>query len=257
MQKQISLLAVAGCMVWYSCAGSRADGKGEDVGSHFDRGMEFYEKGKYVRAKEIFENVLIRGRHTDLGDDAQFYLAQSYFRNKEYLMAISEYERLVRQMSYSPYVEESRFRICESYASLSPEYYHDQAYTVRAIERFQEFIEDYPNSEYREQSVESIRTLRAKMAEKLYESAILYVKMEEYASAILYLEQLLESYYDTEIADHARVKMVQAYVQAGEKDEAVSFLNENETRFSDDTLLKEARGIIDAAETKSKGNGNS
>ncbi|MFQ6616030.1 MAG: outer membrane protein assembly factor BamD [Fidelibacterota bacterium] len=257
MQNQIFLLALAGCLVWSSCAGSRTDENRDDLVSRFDRGKEFYEKGKYIRAKEIFEDVLIRGRHTDLGDDAQFFLAQSYFFNKEYLLAINEYDRLVRQMSYSPYVEESRFRICESYARLSPRYYHDQAYTVKAISAFQEFIEDYPGSEYREESDRSIQALRAKMARKLYESAILYVKMEEYDSAVLYLEQLLESYYDTQFADRARLKMVQAHVLAGDKDRAEAFLNGNESRFNDHRILREARQFIDSVQGKTEENEDS
>ncbi|MFQ6676634.1 MAG: outer membrane protein assembly factor BamD [Fidelibacterota bacterium] len=249
MQKQIFLLAAAGCLLWYSCAGTRVDEEVDDLAARFDRGMELYNKEKYYRAREIFEDVLIRGRHTDLGDDAQFYLAQSYFYNKEYLMAINEYDRLVRQMGYSPYVEESRFRICESYARLSPKYYHDQAYTLKAIEKFQEFIEDYPRSQYRKQSVESIRILRDKMARKLYESAVLYVKMEEYDSAVLYLEQLLESYYDTGFADRARLKMVETHILAGHPDRAEAFLDSNESKFKDDTILKEARQIIGSVKT--------
>lgn len=244
-------------MLWYACAGSRSDEKHDEINSRFDRGVELYEKGKYYRAQETFEDVLIRGRHTDLGDDAQYYLAQSYFHNKEYLMAIEEYERLVRQMSYSPYVEESRFRICESYTRLSPKYFHDQAYTEKAIDKFQEFIEDYPNSQYREISTQSIRTLREKMARKLYESAILYIKTEDYASSLLYLGQVLESYYDTDFADQARLKIVETHIRAGHREKAKAFLNENESRFNDDKLLKEARHIVESAKAETEKNRDS
>ena len=38
-------------------------------------------------------------------------------------------------MGYSPYVEDARFKICEAYSIESPRYYHDQEYTLKALER--------------------------------------------------------------------------------------------------------------------------
>ena len=61
----------------------------EDIEVQFERAKKFLEKKKYFRAQEEFNNLVIRGTHTDLGDDAQFYLAESYYLNKEYLLALS------------------------------------------------------------------------------------------------------------------------------------------------------------------------
>ena len=46
----------------------------EDLQVQFDRAMNYLEKKRYMRAQEEFNSVAIRGLHTDLGDDAQFYL---------------------------------------------------------------------------------------------------------------------------------------------------------------------------------------
>ena len=43
---------------------------------------------------------LIRGTGTDLGDDAQYYLGEAFFRNEEYLLAVAEYEKLTRRMGF-------------------------------------------------------------------------------------------------------------------------------------------------------------
>ena len=73
----------------------------EDLQVQFDRAMNYLEKKRYLRAQEEFNSVAIRGLHTDLGDDAQFYLGESYFLNKEYILAIPEYDRLIRRMGFS------------------------------------------------------------------------------------------------------------------------------------------------------------
>ena len=47
--------------------------------------MENLEREKYLQAQTDFKYVVMRGTGTDLGDDAQYYLGESYFKNKEYL----------------------------------------------------------------------------------------------------------------------------------------------------------------------------
>ena len=84
-----------------------------DVDTQFEKAKGYLDKKKYLRAQEEFNNLVIRGTHTELGDDSQFYLAESYFLNKEYLLAIAEYDRLIRRMGFSPYVEKSRWRVCQ------------------------------------------------------------------------------------------------------------------------------------------------
>ena len=108
--------------------------------------MENLEREKYLQAQTDFKYVVMRGTGTDLGDDAQYYLGEAYFRNKEYLLAVAEYEKLTRRMGFSPFVEDARFKICEAYRIESPKYYHDQEYTKKSLERYQEFLDDFPES---------------------------------------------------------------------------------------------------------------
>ena len=60
---------------------------------------------------------------------------------------------------------------------------------------------------------EMIQELRSKLAKKVYESANLYVKLQEYESAIIYLNSLLDIYYDTSWADEGRLLYVQLYLK--------------------------------------------
>ena len=251
MKPDFPLILCFVLIILSGCSQSKVDLTADDLQERYDRGKKFLEKRKYYRAQQEFEYVLLRGSHTELGDDAQYYLAESYFLNKEYLLAISEYDRLIRQMSYSPYVEDSRFRICQSYEKKSPKFYHDQEYTESALEKLQEFIEDYPTSEHSEEAIQIIRSLRSKLAKKQFEAAILYIKMEEYDSAINYLQDLLASYYDTDHADLARQKIVDAHLRAGRIKEAQEYFDQNESKFKDQSILSETISML--SETKGKG----
>ncbi len=125
-----------------SCAGKKPV-EALPLEERYKRGQEFLENKKYYNAQQEFQIVVLSGSHTEWGDDAQFYLAESYFKNKEYILAITEYERLTRKMKFSPFVENSRWRICEAYVAESPNYYHDQSNTQKALQKLQEFIEEY------------------------------------------------------------------------------------------------------------------
>ncbi|MBT6414218.1 MAG: outer membrane protein assembly factor BamD, partial [Candidatus Marinimicrobia bacterium] len=190
------------------------------------------------------KQVVIRGTGSDLGDDAQYYLAESYYRNEEYLDAISEYEKLTRRMGFSEFIEDARFKICEAYRIESPTYFHDQQYTEKALERYQEFLDDFPQSKYRANSLESIETMRNKMGKKLHEAGILYMKMEEYESAKMTFTQVIDKYYDTEMVFMARQELVKAMAYNREIDEAISFLNENKQILQEHDLFEDAKGAI-------------
>ena len=66
------------------CGGNQIDLSIDDIQERFNKGMNLINKKKYYRAQQHFEYVLLRGKHTEIGDDAQFYLSEAYFLNKEY-----------------------------------------------------------------------------------------------------------------------------------------------------------------------------
>ena len=213
-------------MFFFSCAGSKPE-KEKTLQDKFNSGMSHLDNEKYLNAQIDFKSIVIRGTGTDLGDDAQYYLAESYYRNEEYLLAISEYEKLTRRMGFSPFVEDARFKICEAYKIESPKYYHDQEYSEKSLQRYQEFLDDFPNSKYINDVLFSIESLREKLGKKVYESGILYMKMDEYESAEMSFQRTIDFYYDTKIYNKAIQGKILALAKNGKLDNAKSMLFEN------------------------------
>ena len=83
---------------------------------------------------------------------------------------VEEYEKLIRRMQFSSYIENARYRICESYVFLSPKYFHEQTFTEKALLKLQEYIDDYPDSPKRLQAQNAIILIRNKLSRKVYES---------------------------------------------------------------------------------------
>jgi outer membrane protein assembly factor BamD len=192
-----------------------------DYDLEFEKGKTALSKKKFVKAQNHFNTVVIGASHTELGDDALFFLGESHFyAKKEELLAISEYDRLIRRMPFSPYVERARYRICEAYVRMSPKYYRDQTYSEKALEKLQEYIDDYPNSDNRLKAQEDILVLREKLSKKAYNSGLLYMKMEEYSAAMLGFKKVIESYYDTDFVELAHMKTIACHIYRNEFEEA-------------------------------------
>ena len=243
--KNLSHFISSICLLFIlSCSGTNS-GSGVSLQERFNTGMENLEREKYLQAQTDFKYVVMRGTGTDLGDDAQYYLGESYFKNKEYLLAVAEYEKLTRRMAFSPFVEDARFKICESYRIESPKYYHDQEYTKKAIERYQEFLDDFPESKLNDAAVKSIETLRGKLGKKIYETGVLYMKLDEFESAKITFQSVMDMYYDTEIIQLAYQGMVEALAKNKEIDEARSLLNQHENILVEFGLYDDAAKTIE------------
>ncbi len=236
---------------FFSCA-SRTGSFESPIKEKFNSGMELFERGKYLRAQDEFTSIVIRGSGTDLGDDAQFYLAESYYYNEEYIIAISEYEKLTRKMPYSPFIEEAKFKICEAYKIESPKYFHDQTYTNKALDRYQEFLDDYPNSKYKNEVIDSMRSMREKLSKKVFETGVLYMKMDEFESARMVFEEISNLYYDTKMIDDSRLWIVKAYARDLDIKNAKIYIKKFETELKLSGLYIEAEGAISEAVKKIK-----
>ena len=95
---------------------------------------------------------------TQMALDAQFLLAESYFSLKEYESALQEYDYFARFSQDYNKVEQARFRICECAILSSNSFEKDQENSKLALDRLQEFIEDYPNSQYtKKQTLKSLK----------------------------------------------------------------------------------------------------
>ena len=215
--------------------------------TRFDDGLAFFEEENYVKASQQFNIIVDRASHTDLGDDALFFLAESYFLNKDYDLALVEFEKLVSRMGFSPYIEKSRWRICETLMLLSPNFYHDQESSKKAISQIQEFLDDFPNSEYSKDADKLINELRTRLAEKNMETGKLYVKLKAYDSAIVSYKIVVNEFYDTKFFNDANMEIIRCLVLQKKSDEAKQYLTEleiNEKSVVTDSFKEQALSVI-------------
>ncbi len=165
--------------------------------------IELFNKGHYLDAKTELTIIVLNYPGSSVVDEAQYYLAESHFKLKEYILAAAEYEKLIRNYPDSKYADKARYKIGLCYYELSPNYGLDQKYTLKAIDEFQRFLEDYPNSPLKKDVQEKLKKCREKLAKKDYKAAELYRKMSEWRAAEIYYRSVEEKYYDTSFGSKA------------------------------------------------------
>ncbi len=198
-------------VVFVSCKNKDLIQRGDSIDVAFDKAMDLYEDEKYTEASQAFETVVQIGRGTDYGQEAQYYLAESYFNDKRYLLAASEYERFISLFPRAETRQDAQFKEAYSYYKLSPRYKLDQKYTHRAIEKFQLFNSRYPNADRVEEASQYITEMRSKLAKKLYYSADLYMRTDQYEAAIIYYDLTIDQYPESMWAQRALVDEINAY----------------------------------------------
>ena len=208
------LLFILGFLfVFSACKNDRLIKRGDSIEVAYGKAMAFYEDEDYGEASRAFDTVTRVARGTEYGQDAQYYLAESYYKDGQYLLAASEYDRYI---SYYPQDErrpEMEFQAAMCYFKLSPRYKLDQTQTRRAIERFQLFNNRYPDSDKVQQAADRIDQLREKLAQKSYESAQFYVRTDQYKAATIYLDRTIDQYPESKWAEQALVDQVKTYIE--------------------------------------------
>ncbi|ARA93043.1 outer membrane protein assembly factor BamD [Rhodothermaceae bacterium RA] len=206
------ILALVPAMLLMSGCGGSGRLRYESPSEAYEKGMAFYERGKYDRAIEYLRGVFDFGRTNEWAGDAQYYLAQAYYRNGDYIIAASEFSRFAEIYRSDPRAPEAHYMQAMSYYQLSPQFELDQTETRRALNEFLLFIERYPNNPLVPEANARILELRNKLAHKMYASAGLYERRELHEAAAFYYERVFDQYPDTPWADDALVGAMRNYI---------------------------------------------
>ncbi|MEO9885707.1 MAG: outer membrane protein assembly factor BamD [Balneola sp.] len=209
---KLSYLFLFVILIVTACKSSRLINPGDPINVSYQKGIDRYEAENYEEAAEIFETITRIGRGTNYAQDAQYYLAESYFKMKRYILAEAEYTRFITYYPRDPKREEIDYKKALSLYYQSPRYRLDQTSTKKAIEEFQLFNSRYPNSDLVQESAEKINELRAKLARKYFESAEFYSRTDQYKAATIYYDLVIDRYPESKWAETALLKQIETYI---------------------------------------------
>ncbi len=170
-----------------ACTGYQKLLKSSDVNKKYEAAIKYYDAGDYFKAGTLLEDLLplLKGRPE--AEKAQFYFANTNFRQRNYTLGAYYFKSFADTYPNSQYAEEATFLQAKSLFRDSPEWELDQTNTYSALETIQEFLNRYPSSTFRPEAENMSQELQKKLELKAYQGAKLYYNLRYYQSAVVAL----------------------------------------------------------------------
>lgn len=226
----------------------------------FEAAKAYYNKGLYLSAAELFEQVYPMYMGSVQGDSILFLFASSYYKNDDYLMAAFHFNDFVKKYPYSPRAEEAAFMAAKSHFMNIPAYNLDQTDALLAKDGLESFLESHPGSVYNSECNVMLDTIRNQLARKEYAAAYLYYRIGQYAAAEIAYNNLLKDYPGSIYAEKALYDMVRnSYEYAGKSvpgkqgeryQKAIDYHYRLEAKFPQSPYLTETKKMAETAAKK-------
>ena len=192
----VLLLILIASLVGCSSTGSLRQDSAED---QYELAKNLYERGKYYKAADAFRVVIFNYSGVSYIDSVQYYLGMCYFNDDDYILAVAEFRRLVRNFPHSPLADDAQLMIAKCYYLSAPKNIGlDQSDTYTAITELENFIEDFPQSPLLNEANELLNLCRSKIAKKIFKNGEQYYKLGNYKSARIYLEKVVTDFQSSE-----------------------------------------------------------
>jgi outer membrane protein assembly factor BamD len=165
---------------------------------------KYYDEKDYDKAIVLYELVIQHYRGRVEAEDLFFKYAYSHYHLNDFILASSYFKNYGTTFSSSPNKQEADYMAAYSNYRLSPNAKLDQSYTEKAIEGFESFINDYPQTERAAEANKLIDVMRSKQEEKAFAQGNLYYKIGQYQAANTSFESMLKEFPDSKRVEEVR-----------------------------------------------------
>lgn len=214
----------------------------------YEKAEELFKKEKYGRTTDKLEEILSTCAGTGYMEQAQFLMAESYFNMEDWIEARGEYGSFILNFPGSPFIETAEFRKAVSSFNMEFRVSRDEANTTTAMRDFERYLSNYPESPLRDSVNYYYNLLVERLAEKEFQTARLYLRMDKYQAAVIYFKEFLETYPNSKRRTEALFMIALAYNELDQFETAKLYLNiaKNEASADDKKIQKQ----IDKTEKK-------
>ncbi len=175
-----------------------------------------FRRGEFGTATDEFERLVLEFPPGDPRlSKALFFLGESYLGTKNQLQAVRQFRKVSDERPNDPLAPIALLRAGDAYAELWRRPELDPSYGQTALATYQELLNRYPDSEAADRGRARIQAIEEQFAIKDFKTAMFYLRLKAYDSAILYLKAVVADYPRTSTAPQALEKLVGAYRKLG------------------------------------------
>ena len=237
-----------------SCSEYQKALNSDEVSVKFNLGTELYDAEKYSKASRLFAQILPQYRGKPQAQKLTYMQAMCFYNTKDYNSSSYQMERFVNSYPDSEKVEEMAFLGAKSYYLMAPIFSKDSEDTKIAIDKLQQFINGFPESEFNDDANKLIFELDYRLELKEFNIALQYNVLTDYQAAIKSFENFLIDFPGSDLREKAMYyRFDSAYKlainsvvwrQKERIENAVSYFNSFKNSYNDSELLDEMESKI-------------
>lgn len=167
----VSFIALLGLS---SCGKFEKFRKSASLPMKYKAAVDYYKKKDFDKAGILFDEILPLMKGDSTQEMATYYQAYCDFNLGNYTLANAHFKKFYEVFSRSEYAEEAIYMSAYSLYKDSPNFNLDQTGTLTAINELQSYLNNYPDTKFKEECSNMIKELRKKLERKAYEKAKLY-----------------------------------------------------------------------------------
>ncbi|MEW6067727.1 MAG: outer membrane protein assembly factor BamD [Nitrospirota bacterium] len=226
-----------------SCSGKK-DTRPEEITDPekaFIQANELIEKKDFEKARAMLQEIKNRDLTRKIAPLAHLKIADSYIKEDEPELGITEYKRFLEMYPDHQYAPYAQYQIAMVYFNRIEDAERGRGDAVKAVEEFEKLKRLFPRNPYKDIIDSRIKKCRNIMAEYEYIVGKFYYKKGSYNAAIGRFEGLFKNYPDYKEEDAALFFTGMSYKRLGQKDKASEYLTRLIEKYPHHKLSDEAR----------------
>lgn len=191
-------------------------------------GDEALENHDFLKAEKYYDYVRTKFPYLEAAKDAELKLGDVDFEQEHYPEARERYDSFIKLHPTHPKVDYAAYRSAlthfkdmpSDFFLLPPSEEKDQTEVESALKAMNNFLRQYPDSQYANEAKAQAEVARQKLAEHELYVAAFYRKRERWPAVAQRLEGLLSKYPGTRYDEEAFFSLHEAYVKLKQPERA-------------------------------------
>lgn len=212
----------------------------------YKEGEEFYAAQRYDDAIAQYKKVRDAYASTELSSNAELRIADSYFDSERFIEATAAYDEFRKLHPTHPKTPYALFRMGLANYNQITTIDRDQTPQKNAETYFEEFLTQYPKSEYAAEVANKLADVKEMQLQYEQYVARFYIRAEKYGAAVSRLEAALKKYPNNQLHDETWFLLGTSLLRSGNHEKAREAFNKLSTNFPGSKYILEASKLLES-----------
>jgi outer membrane protein assembly factor BamD len=186
----------------------------------YNQGLARLDKRNYKDAAKSFEDLEKQYPYSQWSRKGLLMATYAQYQGADYDSAIANANRYVQLYGTTPDAAYALYLAAMSYYQQVPDISRDQENSEKALNLFNQIVQQHPNSEYAGDARYKVQVMRDQLAGKEMSIGRFYLTRRNYPAAINRFREVLAKYQTTRHTEEALERLTEAYMGLGIVNEA-------------------------------------